>query len=91
MRYGSNENVKNDTVYFTEDTGEIIERYDKLRDLGVILSDDASFNANIEHIEKKVRQKIGWVLRTFYNRRLDFMRQIYKSLVIPHIDYCSQL
>ena len=39
----------------------------------------------------KARQKLGWILRTFKTRNKWFMRHLFKTLVIPHIDYCSQL
>ena len=64
IRYGNNNGLKEDTTYFTEDTGEVIERFETLRDLGVILSEEANFKAHIEHVEKKVRRKIGWVFFT---------------------------
>jgi hypothetical protein len=65
IRYGNNTEIKDDTNYFTEDTGEIIERFETLRDLGVILSEEANFKAHVQHVENKVRRKIAWVLRTF--------------------------
>ena len=40
VRYGHDEEIKDDTLYFIEDTTDIIERFDKLRDLGVILNDE---------------------------------------------------
>ena len=91
VRYGHDEDLKNDTLYFTDDTTDIIERFETLRDLGVILSEEATFDKHIEHVVKKVRQKAGWVLRTFYCRKPDFMKTLYKSLIVPHVDYCSQL
>ena len=39
MRYGPNESLKEDTMYFTEEMSEVIEQFDTLRDLGVIVSD----------------------------------------------------
>ena len=91
LRYGPNESVKEDTFYFTGDGEEIIDRFENLKDLGVIMNQEATFNDHVTHIEKKVRQKIGWITRSFYTRKTQFMKQIYKSLVIPHLDYCSQL
>ena len=91
VRYGYDESLKEDTLYFTEDTSEVIERFETLRDLGVILSQEATFSAHVQHVEKKVRQKIGWVLRTFYTRNAGFMKTLYKTLIVPHVDYCSQL
>ena len=69
----------------------VIEQFSSLRDLGVILSDDGNFSEHVDHVCKKVRQKIGWLLRTFSKRENWFMKQIFNSLVQPHIDYCSQL
>jgi endonuclease/exonuclease/phosphatase family metal-dependent hydrolase len=91
IRYGPNEDIKNNTLYFTEDVEEIIERVPSLRDLGVIMSDTAKFDDHIDHVSKKVRIKVGWILRTFYTRRTDIMKQLWKTLVQCHIDYCSQL
>ena len=91
VRYGTNEELKNNTEYFSGSYDEIIERFESVRDLGVQLSDDASFNLQIDKVCKKARQKSGWVFRTFYCRRPDFLKQMFKSLVQPHIDYCSQL
>ena len=59
IRYGHNEDIKNDTTYFTGDYNEIIERYSSLRDLGVQLQEDATFKDHIENICKKARQKCG--------------------------------
>ena len=59
VRYGPNEELKNSTEYFSGSYDEIIERFDMVRDLGVQLSDDASFNAQIEKVVKKARQKCG--------------------------------
>ena len=41
IRYGPNEDLKKDTLYFTANMEEVIEQFSNLRDLGVILSDDA--------------------------------------------------
>ena len=91
LRYGSNEMLKEDTVYFTENMKHVIEQVNCTKDLGVIVSDDAKFDQHIDNMCKKVRQRSGWVLRTFYSRRMDFMKSIFKSLIQLHIDYCSQL
>ena len=52
---------------------------------------NAKFNDHIEKVSKKIRQKVGWILRSFYTRSLNHMKQLWKSLVQCHIDYCSQL
>jgi hypothetical protein len=83
--------LKNETEYFSGDFEEIIERKESLRDLGVQLTDDGGFGEQIEKVCKKARQKSGWLFRTFYSRNTQFLKQVFKSLVQPHIDYCLQL
>ena len=56
-----------------------------------MISENATFGAHIETVAKKVRQKTGWVLRIFYTRRQEFMKTVFKTLILPHVDYCSQL
>ena len=91
LRYGKNLEIKENTSYFSGETDEIIEEKESTRDLGIIMQNDASFNEHIEKICKKVRQKSGWMFRSFYNRQGWFLRHMWNSLIQPHIDYCSQL
>ena len=91
LRYGLNEDVKNDTIYFTDNMENIIERFSSVKDLGMILSDDARFEEHIEKVSKTVRQKVGWITRTFFTRNTDHMKHLWKTLVQCHIDYCSQI
>ena len=55
------------------------------------MSEDGKFDDHIEKVVSKVRQKIGWMLRTFYTRRMYILKQLWKTLIQCHIDYCSQL
>ena len=70
---------------------EVIDPFETIKYLGVIMNNKATFTDHIEKALKKARQKLGWILRTFNSRNKWFMRHMFKSLVIPHIDYCSQL
>ena len=54
----------------------VIEQVENCRDLCVTLEDSAKFDQHIENVCKKVRQKCGWVLRTFYSRDPKFLRHI---------------
>ena len=53
VRYGHDEDLKNDTLYFTYETKEVIERFYKLKDLGVIRKYDATFDAHVELVVRK--------------------------------------
>ena len=69
----------------------VIEEKKTHKDLGVLMSRSGDFKEHIDFVIKKVRKLIGWVCRTFSSRNISFMRQIYVSILRPHIDYCSQL
>ena len=69
----------------------VIEQFSHLRDWGVIMSDNAKYDDHINKVVTKVRQKIGWIFRTFYTRRTYILKTLWKTLVQCHIDYCSQL
>ena len=90
-RYGKDADLKENTTYFSGDTDEVIEEKEATRDLGVIMQSDGGFSDQIEKICSKVRQKSGWLFRTFYCRQGWFLRHMWNSLIQPHIDYCSQL
>ena len=90
LRYGPNQEIKENTGYLTPE-GETIEQKDNLRDLGIQMSDNSTFSEHIAKVCKKVNQKCGWILRTFSCRNTYFMKLMWKSLVQPNIDYCSQL
>ena len=60
-------------------------------DLGVTMSDDGTFDKYIAEKTTKMKQKAGWILRTFSTRDPLPMLTLWKSLVLSIHDYCSQL
>ena len=59
IRYGQNEQMKMNTLYFTPDMESVIEEKSQLRDLGIIMSNDMKFSHHVSKICKTVRQKTG--------------------------------
>jgi hypothetical protein len=49
--YGTNEDLKFDTNYYTPELDDIIEVKSNLRDLGIIISDNAMFEDHINHVK----------------------------------------
>ena len=90
LRYGADEDLKFSTFYISADN-EVIEEKETLRDLGIIVNNKANFDDHVNHVCAKVKQKAGWILRTFACRQPFFLKLLWKQLVQPHIDYCSQL
>ena len=68
-----------------------ITRKSCLRDLGVEISDDLLFSSHISSIVSKAYKMVGWILRTFKSRKTDVMMTLFKSLVIPLVEYCCPL
>ena len=76
---------------YEADNGESIERQDSLRDLGITMSCEANFKQHIQNKCSSMKDKIGWVLRTFKTRKKDAMLTLWKTLILSDHDYCSQL
>ena len=55
------------------------------------MNEKADFTDHINSVCSKVKQKVGWILRTFINRDAQFLKFMWKTYVQGHIDYCSQL
>ena len=90
LRYGKNQNILNATSYMSNANMQI-DIKTNVRDLGVLMSSSATF---ADHISAKVlsaNKKAAWILRTFHTRAQELMLTLWKSLVLPLLDYCCQL
>ena len=83
MRYWPSTSVP-ENQYLLSDTTPIQVK-EHLRDLGVELSNNLKFEKHIGNIVTSANRIIGWEMITIT------MRTIWKSLVQPRLDYCSQL
>ena len=90
LRQGSDETLKASTSYTAPD-GSIITEKTHLRDLGVTMSADGTFRQHINNICQSARNMCSWILRTFESRTPELMLTLWKALVMPILDYCSQL
>lgn len=89
LRYGTNEALKSSD--YTTPSGSIIEVKQDVKDLGVYMSSDCSFAKQINTTIEKAKSQISWILRSFKTRDRTAMMTLYKSLVIPILEYCSVL
>ena len=90
LRYGLDEILKLTTNYSAPD-GTLISVKDQTRDLGVTMSADATFKEHIHKMTQSANNMCSWILRTFQSRSPELMLTLWKSLVLPILDYCSQL
>ena len=89
IRYGNNDLLTQ--LLYTAPDGSEIPPEEHVKDLGVIMSRDLTFTEHIQTRVTKCRSLMGWIFRTFITRDAAPMMIIYKALVLPRIDYCSQL
>ena len=76
--------------YLTAD-GRNIEPKSDVIDLGVHMANSGSFKKNIEELVKKAKERLGWIFRVFVTREAKPMLTLYRALVLPILEYCSQL
>ena len=77
-------------TYFGPDGSEIKAKV-HVKDLGVYISNTCNFSEHINKVCSKARDMCSWILRTFHSRTPLLMLTLWKSLVQPILDYCSQL
>ena len=77
--------------HYLNQSNEIIEEPNDLKDLGVRLSTDLTFIKHIQIKLKSARRQAGWVLLTFRTRSVKVMMTNLQSINQPHIDHCSPI
>ena len=90
LRYGTNQIIKDQTNY-TSQSGNIIASKDVVKDLGILMCNNCLFKEQIISTIEKAKNLTSWILRTFTSRSFECMITLYKSLVIPILEYCSVL
>ena len=70
---------------------EIINPSDNVLDLGIFMSSNCSFEFHIQNLCKKCSNLSDWILRTFTTRDSITMMTLFKTIVLPRLDYGSQL
>ena len=71
--------------------GTQISETDQVSDLGVIIENTAIFQGHIVQATKRSSNMASWVLRIFRSRDVLPMMTLYRSMVLPHLEYCCQL
>ena len=79
LRYGENADLKKDTRYLTPGCEDLIEVMDSLKDLGIIMSDNATFKNHVDKVCNTVKQKCASIVKTCSCRETTFMKFIGKA------------
>ena len=87
MQYGQRENLKDPYTAGVEE----LNRETDIKDLGVYLSDNMSWERQIMEAVKMGRKFLGWILRSFSSRSAEVILYLYQSYVLPRLEYASLL
>ena len=90
LSYGKNHQLRALSSYHS-DSGDVIQSKQSVKDLGILLSNDLSYGSHIQMVIERLKGISSQIYRTFRTRDHSVMLTLWKSLAIPHLDYCSQL
>ena len=76
---------------YSSSSGKLISPSTDVKDLGVMMSDSANFSCHINKVILTAKKLMSWALRSFQTRTVDFIVTTWKSIILPRIDYGSQL
>ena len=91
MKYGSDETFKEQYNHITPQAVTSIDDCHNVRDLGIIMSIDGSYNDHINKVISKAKQKVAWINRSFYNKSTQLRRKLWRNYIESTMDYGSQL
>ena len=81
--------VNNLTLYLG---GTTLEEVETFKYLGILLSSNLSWSEHISGVCSRAKQVLGLLYRQFYrNSSSATLKQLYLTLVRPHLEYASQL
>jgi len=75
--------------YLYSMNGQILNEVAEHKDLGITISSDLKVANHCQHACSKANRMLGLIKRTVKHKNITVMVQLYKSLVRPHLEYCS--
>jgi len=79
----------NPMFIYTIGANKQLEAVKQERDVGVITAEDLKPSAHCTESYTKANRMLGLIKRTVSSRQLGIMLNLYKSIVRPHLEYCS--
>ena len=62
-----------------------------MKDLGILVSEDLKFHAQVDESCRRANREINRIRRTFVSRSPHFLAEMYKQFVRPHMEYCVEV
>ena len=97
LQYGKDENLKENTIYFTGEMQDIITQVDQCKDLGITMQDDGSFNLQQEksriretkHLstdaDSSIDTTVGWTKNTQKPKFLEKRKKSSKTQKLKNV------
>ncbi len=89
MIFGTQHKLRSVTDLSLHINNELVESVTVFKYLGVFLDQTLSFDHHIERVYKKTCSKVGLLKKVRHYIHHSTALTLYKSLVLPHIDYCD--
>ena len=90
ISYHMGDSSKINNIYLSPEHN-ILPKSGEVKDLGILMSENCDFDSHIASVAKKCSRLCGWILRTFSTRSKSILLTLFKSIVLPHLHYGSQL
>jgi len=84
MRIGNSN--KNSKYYMDKNE---LEKAQEEKDLGVLITNDLKASSQCVQARNKTNRVLGMIHRTIIYKTKDVLLRLYKSLVRPHVEYCT--
>ena len=88
LQHGRNNELK---LPYNIDQTTKIQKSSDVKDLGVTISENISFDTHIMNITKDARKHAGWIFRIVRSRDPSVVLLLYKTYVRPRLEYSSPL
>ncbi len=87
MLIGTSQRLNNAVIPDVKCNGSTIERVDSFKYLGVYLDKNLKFNVHADYVRRKIFSKMKALAKTRQFVSQSMSLQLYRSLVLPHLDY----
>lgn len=84
LSHGNKNNLKSP---YKIDENISLEKSENVVDLGVTLSENATFNTHISNAVSSAKRFAAWTMRTFKSRKKEVVLLLYKTYVRPRLEY----
>ena len=88
LQHGSKDELK---LPYKIDVNTQVEKSTDVKDLGVLISEDLSFNMHIMNMTNDAKKHAGWILRLIKSRDPEIVLLLFKTYVRPRLEYASPL